>query len=301
MTTRASPCATILVRQRSTGLIRASAADLADIINRRGTTMKVGIIGTGNIGGTLARKLRSAGHEVRIANSRGIEGVRAVANEIGAEPVDITGAVKGVDAVILSIPFPAIANLPTDLFAGLPAEVPVIDTGNYYPGMRDPNIPEIDEGMVESLWVSQQIGRPVIKAFNNILAYSLAELDRPEGASDRLAVAVAGGDAKAKSVACNLVNEVGFDTVDAGDLGQSWRQQPSTPAYCCDWNAAEMRQALAAARPGEAPAKRDRMMETFAALGANPTHADIVATNRVMNAPDSQAKWNEEGAGCGGA
>lgn len=247
--------------------------------------MKIGIIGTGNIGGTLARKLRAAGHDIRVANSRGVEGVRALATELGAEPVDVRGAVAGVDAVILSIPFPAVAGLPKDLFAALPDSVPVIDTGNYYPGMRDPNIPEIDAGMVESLWVSQQIGRPVIKAFNNILAYSLAELGQPEGAVDRLAIAVSGDNPQAKSLVGTLVNDMGFDPVDTGELDQSWRQQPSTPAYCCDWNAKEMRQALEAAVPGEAPAKRDCMMDAFAALGANPTHADIVAANRVANAP----------------
>lgn len=246
--------------------------------------MKIGIIGTGNIGGTLARKLRDAGHDIRVANSRGVEGVRAFAEELGAEPVDVRGAVDGVDAVILSIPFPAIEDLPKDLLGALPEGVPVIDTGNYYPGMRDPNIPEIDEGIVESLWVSRQIGRPVIKAFNNILAHSLAELGRPEGASDRLAIAVAGDDPQTKALACALVDQLGFDPVDAGDLAESWRQQASTPAYCCDWNAEEMRQALAAAVPGEAAAKRDSMMETYAALGPNPTHADIVASNRVTNA-----------------
>lgn len=249
--------------------------------------MKIGIIGTGNIGGTLARKLRDAGHDIRVANSRGIEGVRALAEELGVAPADVRGAVDGVDAVILSIPFPAIAKLPKDLFAGLPESVPVIDTSNYYPGMRDPNIPEIDEGMIESLWVSRQIGRPVIKAFNNILAHSLAELGRPKGASDRLAIAVAGDDPQAKSPVCDLVNEVGFDPVDAGTLAESWRQQPSTPAYCCDWNAGEMHYALSAAVPGEAPAKRDRMMDTYSALGPAPTHADIVASNRVANAPST--------------
>lgn len=190
--------------------------------------MKIGIIGTGNIGGTLARKLREAGHEIRVANSRGVEGVRPFADEVGAEPVDVRGAIEGADAVILSIPFPAIADLPNNLFASLPEGVPVIDTGNYYPGMRDPNIPEIDEGMVESLWVARQINRPVIKAFNNILAHSLAELGRPERASGRLAIAVAGDDPQAKSLVCALVNAVGFDAVDAGELSQSWRQQPST-------------------------------------------------------------------------
>jgi predicted dinucleotide-binding enzyme len=250
-----------------------------------GSSMKIGVIGTGNIGGALAGKLRAAGHEVRVANSRGVEGVRAFAEQVGATPVDIRGAVEGVDAVILSIPFPAVIDLPKGLFDGLPPAAPVIDTGNYYPGMRDPQIAEIDGGMVESVWVSRQIGRPVIKAFNNILAYSLAELGRPPGASDRLAVAIAGDDPGAKALVAGLVDDVGFDPVDAGALAESWRQQPSTPVYCCDWNAEQTRHALALARPGEAPAKRDVMMEAYSKLGPNPTHADIVASNRVVNAP----------------
>jgi 8-hydroxy-5-deazaflavin:NADPH oxidoreductase len=248
--------------------------------------MNIGVIGTGHIGGTLARKLVAAGHQVRVANSRGIEGVREFAEKINATPVDIRGAVEGVDAVILSIPFPAIANLPKDLFDGVPETVPVIDTGNYYPDLRDPHIAEIDEGMPESGWVSREIGRPVVKAFNNILAYSLAELGQPQGSSDRLAVAVAGDDAQAKVVVSRLVDEVGFDAVDAGTLAESWRQQPSTPAYCCDFNADEMRRGLAAAQPGEAPKKRDRLSELFAKLGPNPTHSDMVDANRAANAPD---------------
>ena len=249
--------------------------------------MKIGIIGTGNIGGTLARKLVAAGHNVRVANSRGVEGVRSFAEQVGATPVDTRGAVERADAVILSIPFPAIAELPKDLFAALPEAVPVIDTGNYYPGMRDPHIPEIDEGMTESVWVSRQLGRPVIKAFNNILAYSLAELGSPRGSTGRLAIAVAGDNAEAKDVAMRLVDEVGFDPVDAGSLADSWRQQPSTPVYCCDFDADETRKALAAAKPGEAAPKRDRMMETYSKIGPNPTHADMVASNRATNTPQS--------------
>lgn len=246
--------------------------------------MKIGIIGTGNIGGTLARKLSAAGHEVRVANSKGIEGVRAFAEKIGGTPVNARGAAEGVDVVILSIPFPAIARLPKDMFDGVPDSVPVVDTGNYYPGLRDPQIPEIDGGQVESVWVVQQIGRPVIKAFNNILAYTLAELGKPQGAADRLAVAVAGDDWRAKATVSGLVNEIGFDPVDAGSLADSWRQQPSTPAYCCDWNADETRTTLAAAKKGEAPKKRDSMGEYFAKLPPNPTHADMVRMNRVANA-----------------
>lgn len=248
--------------------------------------MKIGIIGTGNIGSTLARKLVAAGHEVRVANSRGVEGVRALAADVGAEPVDIHGAVEDADAVILSIPFPAVAALPKDLFAGLPKHAPIIDTGNYYPGMRDPKIAEIDDGMTESVWVSEQLGRPVTKAFNNILAYSLAELGKPEGQPGRLAVAVAGDDVAAKAIANGIVNDVGFDAVDAGSLEDSWRIQPSTPAYCCDFDASEMQRAIAAARKGEAPSKRDRMMSDYGSrLGPDADHAAIVALNRELNAP----------------
>ncbi len=96
--------------------------------------MNIGFIGTGNIGGTLARRLSAAGHDVRVANSRGTEGVRALANEIGATAVDTRGAVKGVDLIVISIPFPAVAELPKDLLDTVPRDVPVVDTGNYYPG-----------------------------------------------------------------------------------------------------------------------------------------------------------------------
>src|SRR6516164_822463 len=162
--------------------------------------MKVGIIGTGNIGGTVARKLSAAGHDVRVANSRGLEGVRPFANEIGATACDIHGAVKGVDLVVISIPFPAVAELPKNLFDMVPQAVPVVDTGNYYPGLRDPQIPEIDAGMPHSVWISKQLGRPVVKAFNNILAHSLAELGHPGGSPGRLAIAVAGDDVRSKQI-----------------------------------------------------------------------------------------------------
>lgn len=245
--------------------------------------MKVGIVGTGNIGGTIARKLKAAGHQVRVANSRGPEGVQGFADEIGATAVDVHGAVEGVDVIFLSIPLPAMAELPKGLFEAVPRNVPIVDTSNYYPGMRDPRIPEIDEGMPESVWVSKQLGRAVIKAFNNVLAYSLAELGRPEGSSHRLAVAVAGDDAKSKQIVMALVNDTGFDPVDTGSLDESWRQQPSTPGYCCDYGTEMMRKGLAAAVKGGAPKKRDRMPELFAKLGPNPSHANIIAMNRSLN------------------
>lgn len=245
--------------------------------------MKIGIIGTGSIGGTIARKLIAAGHQVRVANSGGVIGVRAFAEGIGAEPVDIRGAVNGVDVIILSIPLPALSALPSDLFSAVPQTVPVVDTSNYYPGLRDPQIADLDQGMTESVWVSKQIGHPVIKGFNNVLAYSLAELGLPHGAPGRLAAAVAGDDQAAKETVMRLIDESGFDPVDGGSLEDSWRQQPSTPCYCCDYDADTMRKALAAAVKGEAAAKRDELPKHFGLLGPSPTHDDVVAMNRSLN------------------
>lgn len=245
--------------------------------------MKIGIVGTGNIGAALARKFVSAGHHVCVANSRGLNGVRQFADEIGAEAVDVRGAVKGTDVIVLSIPFLAIQALPAQLFSSVRSDLVVIDTGNYYPGMRDPRIPEIDEGMPESVWVSRQIGVPVIKAYNNILAYTLQELGSPEGSPGRLAAAVAGDDPRSKSIVMTLVNQTGFDPVDAGSLAESWRQQPCTPAYCCDYDAKTMRKALAEAVLGCAPRIRDQWPQFFAKLGVHPSHADIVVANRATN------------------
>lgn len=79
------------------------------------------------------------------------------------------------------------------------------------------------------------------------------------------------------------VNDTGFDPVDAGSLDESWRQQPSTPAYCCDFGTEMMLKGLAAAVKGDAPKKRDRLPELFAKLGPNPSHSEIIAMNRSLN------------------
>lgn len=248
--------------------------------------MNIGIIGTGNIGGTLARKLTAAGHHVRVANSKGKDNVAEFAKQIGATAADVHDAVNHVEVIILAIPLPAMRKLPAGLFDGVAPEVTVIDTSNYYPGMRDERIAEIDQGMPESAWVSQQLERPVIKAFNNALAYTLANLGKLKGDQGRLALAVAGDDDQAKQIAMNLVDEAGFDPVDGGSLMESWRQQPSTPAYCCDWDADKTRAALASAVKGEAEQKRDQMPAALAKLGPSPTHEEVVAMNRRTNAPD---------------
>ena len=162
--------------------------------------MRIGVIGIGEMGGTLARRWSKKGHDVRVANSRGPEAVQQFADEIGAIATDIYGAVEGADVVLLSMPFPAVAKLPNDLFDRAATGVVIIDTANYYPDVRDPRIAEIDAGMPESVWISQQLGRPIFKAFNSIMFHALSELGKPEGSPDRIAIPVAGDDARGKQV-----------------------------------------------------------------------------------------------------
>lgn len=251
--------------------------------------MKIGIVGIGEIGGTIARRWRERGHSVRVANSRGPEAVKQFADEIGAGAADICGAAEGADVVLLSIPFPAVAKLPNDLFNRAARGVVIVDTGNYYPDVRDPRIPEIDAGMPESVWISHQLGRPIFKAFNCILFHALSELATPEGSRGRLAIPVAGDDARGKQIVMGLVNETGFDPVDGGSLEESWRQQPSTPAYCCDYDAAKTRDGIRAAVKGKAQELRDTAWrEGYGRLYANkPSHADahagVIAMNRSLN------------------
>ncbi|RYG95611.1 MAG: 3-hydroxyisobutyrate dehydrogenase, partial [Alphaproteobacteria bacterium] len=135
--------------------------------------MKIGIIGAGNIGGTLARKLVASGHSVKIANSKGPETISELARDIGATAVVTDDVVKDVEVLILSVPFATYPNL-SDLVTSVPRDVVVIDTSNYYP-FRDGAIPEVDAGKPESVWVTEQIGRPVTKAWNAGLAATLAD------------------------------------------------------------------------------------------------------------------------------
>jgi 8-hydroxy-5-deazaflavin:NADPH oxidoreductase len=215
--------------------------------------MKIGIIGAGNIGGTLTRRLTALGHDVSVANSRGPETLAALAQETGAHAATVTEAVRGAQLVVVTIPEKNIRELPPGLFDGAAPDVVVVDTGNYYPRQRDGRIDAIEEGLTETGWVAQQLGRPVIKAFNNIYAQHLLERGRPAGTPGRIALPVAGDDAAAKAVVLRLVDELGFDGVDAGGLGESWRQQPGTPVYAADLDAAGVRRALAEARPERQP------------------------------------------------
>lgn len=216
--------------------------------------MKIGIIGAGNIGGTLARRLAALGHQVGVANSRGPESLAALARESGARAVTVEEAARAGDVVIVSIPLKNISRLPRDLFKGVPDSVVVVDTGNYYPRQRDGRIDPIERGATEARWVADQLGRPVVKAFNNIYARHLLERGKPTGTAGRIALPIAGDDPRAKEVVTRLLDELGFDAVDGGGLDESWRQQPGTPVYGTDFDAAGVRRGLAEAKQ-ERPAE----------------------------------------------
>src|ERR1700721_1260753 len=129
--------------------------------------MKNGIIGSGEIGSTLTRRLTALGHQVSVANSRGPKSLADLAAETGAKAVSVEEADKFGRLVVVTIPEKNIPNLPRDLFAATPDTVVVVDTGNYYPRQRDGRIDGIEAGLTESRWVAQQLGRQVIKTLNN--------------------------------------------------------------------------------------------------------------------------------------
>jgi len=247
---RSEGSAVLICRFRNCCFIALNESKQQDFFDRqcrKGVPMKIGIIGAGQIGGTLTRRLSALGHQVFVSNSRGPESLAKLAQETGAKAVSVPEAAHAGELVIVTIPEAEIRNLPKDLFAGVPDNVVVIDTGNYYPQQRDGRIPEIESGTPESRWVEQQLGRPVVKAFNNIYAQHLMDMGRPAGASGRIALPIAGDRPADKRIVINLINQLGFDAVDAGSLDESWRQQPATPVYGTDFDAEGLRRGLAEA------------------------------------------------------
>ncbi|KZS50988.1 NADPH-dependent F420 reductase [Rhizobium anhuiense] len=244
--------------------------------------MKIGIIGAGNIGATLARKLAAAGHEIQLANSKGPESIRDLAAEVGATATTKEDAVTGVDTVILSIPFSAYRDL-AGLFEDVPPDVVVVDTSNYYP-FRDGAISDVDDGQPEAVWVTKQIRRPVIKAWNAVLAATLVEKGIDKTQSGRIALPVAGDDPEKKALVMELVEATGFDPIDAGSLAASWRQQPGTPAYCTELTADELKTALEKADQTRSADNRETLIKGFMERGDSLTHDEIVARNRAVTA-----------------
>ncbi len=245
--------------------------------------MKIGIIGAGHIGSALARHFTQLQHTVVIANSRGPETLGEVGQKTGATPVKAEDAPQGADILVITIPLKSVPQLPKDLLKDLPASATVIDTCNYYPAHRDGQIAEIDNGTPESVWVAQHIQHPVIKLFNNIIAPSLAQGGKPKGAPGRIALPVAGDDTAAKTLLIALVDQFGFDGLDAGSLQESWRQQPGTPAYCTNLDLNTLPRALAEANRTEAPqhalAGANKM---FDLLGSGASSQEVVAATRQM-------------------
>ncbi|MEU3319186.1 NAD(P)-binding domain-containing protein [Streptomyces sp. NPDC006785] len=210
--------------------------------------MKIGIIGAGNIGGNLTRRLTALGHEVAVANSRGPQTLTALAEETGAKPVTVPEAAQGAQVVVVAVPLKAVPHLPAGFLDGAAENAAVVDTGNYYP-QRDGRIAAIEDGLTESRWTEEQIGHPVIKAFNGTYAQDILDRARPQGAADRLVLPVAGDDPAAKQVVRDLIDALGFDTVDGGGLDDSWRQQPGTPVYGNRGDADAVTKALSEASP----------------------------------------------------
>lgn len=215
--------------------------------------MKIGLVGAGHIGGTLTRRLRALGHDVAVSNSRGPETLQALGEETGAQAVTAAEAVQGRDMVIFTVPMKDVSKLGT-LFAGVPPETVVVDTGNYYPLQRDGRIEPIEQGMTEARYVATEIGRPVVKAFNSINWTKLLNNGKPNGDPNRIAIPVAGDHPAAKAKVIDLIDELGFDGVDAGGLDDSWRQEPGSPAYGGDLPRDRLLEALQQASPGRKPA-----------------------------------------------
>lgn len=211
--------------------------------------MKIGIIGAGLIGGTLTRRLRELGHDVTVANSRAPETLTDLANDTGATAVWAKDAAAGADLVIVSIPQKNVPDLAAGIVDARKPGAPVIETNNYYPQQRDGEIPAIEDGQAESAWVAEQIGAPVYKVFNGIFWKHLLKKGTPSGASDRIALPIAGEDGPGRELVHGIVEQLGFDPVDAGPISESWRQQPGTPVYGKDFDVENTLKALAEATP----------------------------------------------------
>jgi len=211
--------------------------------------MEIGIIGAGQIGGTLTRLLTKQGHTVRVSNSRAPETLADLAAETGATAVWAKDAPVDADLVIVSIPQKSTPDLAPGIVSTRKPGAPVIETNNYYPQQRDGRIEAIENGTPESVWVAELLGAPVFKVFNGIFWKHLLEQGVPRGTAGRIALPIAGDDPTEKQTVSDLVDQIGFDPVDAGTLAESWRQQPDTPVYGTDLDAEGVKRALAEASP----------------------------------------------------
>jgi predicted dinucleotide-binding enzyme len=207
----------------------------------------IGIIGTGHIGGQVARLAVRSGYNVVLSNSRGPEHLKDLVSELGPRAQAASAPEAGAlgDVVLLSVPLRALRDIPVEPLAGKV----VIDTCNYYPE-RDGAIPELDgEALTTSELVAKHLlHSQVVKAFNHIYAAELTTHGQPAGTPNRRALAIAGDNPRANAMVAALIDQFGFDVVDLGPLKESWRIQRDTPGYGPRRNAEELRKDLAAAK-----------------------------------------------------
>jgi predicted dinucleotide-binding enzyme len=243
--------------------------------------MKFGFIGAGFIGEVLARKIKAAGHQVKIANSRGPESLQELAAQIGATAVNVAEAVQDVDVIFLVIPQKAVGDLPKDLFSKVKKGTIVVDIGNYYP-LRDGVIEEIENGLTESAWVEKMIGYPVVKVFNSINWRALDALSSPAGTTDRIALPVSGDDAESKQVISALVDQLGYEPYDAGSIAGSWRHQPGSPVYCTNVTSDELIEWLPKVERSSLPYRRNLQFELHIELLKQDIETDVLAYGLAM-------------------
>jgi 8-hydroxy-5-deazaflavin:NADPH oxidoreductase len=207
--------------------------------------MKIGIIGAGKIGGTLASHYARVGHEVAVSNSRGPDTLQALIGEIGerARATTAPDAARFGDVVVVSVPFGRYRELPTD---GLDGKV-VIDTNNYYPA-RDGRFDDLDRDRTTSseLLQTHLSGARVVKAFNAIYWTRLRDSAQPSEDPRRIGIPISGDDQEAKRIVADLIDQIGFDAVDAGTLAEGGRKhQPGSPVYTAGLSTEELRSRLA--------------------------------------------------------
>src|ERR1700755_1699831 len=224
--------------------------------------MNFGVIGPGDIGEVIIRKVRDAGYPVKMANSRGPESLKDLATKTGAIPASLEQVVRDVDMLFIVVPQKAIPELPKGLFSKARSETIVIDVGNYYP-FRDGRIDELENGLTESVWVERQIGRPVVKALNTIPSKALMAAGRPAGSRDPVALPISGDNPKAKEIVAQLIDRIGFDSVDAGTIAESWRQQPGSPVYCTNPTKEELQLLLRKVDRSSLAINREKALKAF--------------------------------------
>src|SRR3954471_5012560 len=207
----------------------------------------IGIIGAGHIGSQIARLAVAHGYDGVGSNSRGPDTLTGLVNELGphARAATVLEAAKAGDIVVVTIPLKHYRTVPVEPLAGKT----VIDTNNYYP-QRDGHIPELDnETTTTSELLQAHLPKSkVVKAFNHIYAAQLTTDGQPAGSRNRRALVIAGDDPQAKAMVTQLLDQFGFDVVDAGPLAEGWRIQRDTPGYGPRRTAEEIRRDLAAAR-----------------------------------------------------